>query len=344
MKNNLIQKITILYALLITTFVFSQNRTEDFVISLPETKAPTSLYKTIKLIDARIDSTSMGIVQKGAFNVKARVVPTTPLRTQFQNLLNAINNNDAKDGELVVYLKQFSFAEITGMVSEKGYCYVQAFLFSKNDEGKYQAIDKVDTVIVHSSMDVTKATMRKGSELLTKFITNNINKKNVNSESYSYSEIKDFDKIQKLKYNLYANQNLTEGLYANFENFRDQKPTDIKISNVKKVDDKIVQVYFSENGKDKTINKSNYYALVYEGAPYIFSELDGGFKKLTKSDDGDYYFKGRIKTNAKTGDVMVASVFFGIIGGLIASDASANFDLKLDYLNGGFIPVKEIKK
>lgn len=234
MKNNLIQKITILYALLITTFVFSQNRTEDFVISLPETKAPTSLYKTIKLIDARIDSTSMGIVQKGAFNVKARVVPTTPLRTQFQNLLNAINNNDAKDGELVVYLKQFSFAEITGMVSEKGYCYVQAFLFSKNDEGKYQAIDKVDTVIVHSSMDVTKATMRKGSELLTKFITNNINKKNVNSESYSYSEIKDFDKIQKLKYNLYANQNLTEGLYANFENFRDQKPTDIKISNVKK--------------------------------------------------------------------------------------------------------------
>lgn len=65
---------------------------------------------------------------------------------------------------------------------------------------------------------------------------------------------------------------------------------------------------------------------------------------MTKSDDGDYYFKGRIKTNAKTGDVMVASVFFGIIGGLIASDASANFDLKLDYLNGGFIPVKEIKK
>lgn len=345
MEKKILNKFTIIILLLVSTFVFSQNRTEDFLISLPEKKVSKSLYKTIKLIDARVDSTNMGIVQKGAFNAKARVVPTTPLRIQFQNLLNTINNNDAQNGELVLYLKQFSFAEITGMMSEKGYCYFQAFLFSKNDEGKFQPLNKIDTLIVHSSMDVTKATMKKGSELIANFITRNISKKNISPEVYTFSEIKNFDKVKKSTYPLYSTPSLVNGLYTNFENFRDQKPADIVVSRVNKIDDeKIVKLYFNENRKDKTIDKANYYALVYEGTPYVFSELDGGFLKLKQKEDGDYYFTARIKSNAKTGNVILASAFFGIIGGLIASDASANFELKLDYLNGGFIPIKEVKK
>lgn len=40
----------------------------------------------------------------------------------------------------------------------------------------------------------------------------------------------------------------------------------------------------------------------------------------------------------------MASLFFGVVGALIASDANATFEMKLDYLNGGFIPVKEVKR
>ncbi|RZJ40857.1 MAG: hypothetical protein EOO19_15075, partial [Chryseobacterium sp.] len=137
-----------------------------------------SYYKTIKLIDSRIDTTSLGIVQKGAFNTKAKVIPTTNLAGQFQNLLNHINNNNADNGTIVMYLKQLYFAEVTGAFSEHGYCYFQAFLFAKNDDdGTYSYLDKIDSVIDHSSMDVTKATMKKGSEMVSTFITKNISKK-----------------------------------------------------------------------------------------------------------------------------------------------------------------------
>lgn len=156
--------------LLLFIFCNAQKRTEDFQISIPENRSIKSAFKTIKLIDARPDTTNVGIVQKGAFNAKARVVSNVPLQNQFQNLMDKIVSPDSQNGELVLYLKQFYFAEVTGAISEKGYCYFQSYLFSKNDDGKYQLVDEIDSVIVHSSMDVTKATMRKGSELVSNFI------------------------------------------------------------------------------------------------------------------------------------------------------------------------------
>ena len=345
MKKTMFKKIITSIALFSAIFIFSQSRTEDFLLSMPEKKVSNSLYKSIKLIDARIDTTSMGIVQKGAFNVKARVVPSIPLRKQFQDLITSLNTSNAQGGELVIYLKQFSFAEITGMVSEKGYCYIQAYLFSKNADGKYQPLNKIDSVIVHSSMDVTKATMRKGSELLANFVIEKMNRKNNSTENYSIEEIMNFDRIQRLKYNLFRQENLVNGIYNTFQDFRDQKPSNIEVSSIKKIgDDKVIKIYSMQNGKEKVVDKENFYALIHEGIPYIYSDLDRNFIKLTKKNDGDFYFIGRAKTNAKTGDVLVASVFFGIIGGLIASDASANFEMKLDYMNGGFIPIKEVIK
>lgn len=141
------KKFSLIFALFITGFTFSQNRIEDFQVTLPETKVPNSLYKTLKLVDARIDSTNMGIVQKGAFNAKAKVVPTVSLRKQLESVLDAQNGTDAQNGEMLLYLKQFSFAEVTGAVSEKGFCYVQGFLFGKNADGTYSPLDKIDQVI-----------------------------------------------------------------------------------------------------------------------------------------------------------------------------------------------------
>ena len=60
--------------------------------------------------------------------------------------------------------------------------------------------------------------------------------------------------------------------------------------------------------------------------------------------DDDFYFQGRSKVTAKTGNVILASAFFGIIGGLIASDTSAQFVLKIDHLNGAAIQVKQVEK
>lgn len=342
------QKISIIILLINFLSVISitaQKRTEDFQINIPEERNIKSAFKTITLIDARPDTTNVGIVQKGAFNAKAKVVPVTPLRNQFQNLLTSITNKDSEDGELVLYLKQFYFAEVTGAISEKGYCYFQAYLFSKNKEEKFQLVDAMDSVIVHSSMDVTKATMKKGSALVSNFILKNLYNKDNSNAAYTYEEVKNYDNIAKQKLALYNSSTLPDGLYTNFQNFRELIVSNVPVVNIKSTPngDKAYKVYTSKNDKEKEVDKSDYYAMVYKGIPYVYSDTDHAFLKMTKKNaDGDYYFTAKAKATAKTGNVIAASAFFGIIGGLIAADAKSEFEMKLDYLNGGFMPIKEI--
>src|SRR5262245_4098183 len=85
----------------ICTNLLAQNRTEDFMITLPEQKITGSLYKTISYLDSRYDTSHMGIVQLGAFNKKARVVPKTHFSVQLQQVLNALTDSTAKEGELL---------------------------------------------------------------------------------------------------------------------------------------------------------------------------------------------------------------------------------------------------
>lgn len=344
MKNSF-TKILFSVGVFVTSIVFAQKRTEEFTITLPSKKVDKSYYKTIKLIDARADTTSLGIVQKGAFNTKAKVVPTTDLNDQFQNLLNQINGENTDEGTIVMYLKQFYFAEITGALSEHGYCYFQSYLFAKNEDGTYSYLDKIDSVIDHSSMDVTKATMKKGSEMVSDFISRNIAKKAPQTNQYSFEDIKNFDEIEKQKLSLYNSAQLKEGIYSDYDAFKNQEPSEKAISSVKFYGktSKIIRINEMVKDKEKEIKKDDIFAIVYEGSAYIYLPAENAFMKVEKK-DGDFFFTGKLKSTAKTGNIVLASAFFGIIGGLIASgSATVPFELKLDYLNGGFIPIKEIQ-
>src|SRR5689334_3925025 len=110
------------------TATFAQRATEDYTITLPEQKISNSLYRNISYLDSRYDTSNMGIVQLGAFNRKARVIPKVPFSMQLTTVLQAMTDSSAKDGELLFQLRQFNFAEITGAMSERGYCYLRADL------------------------------------------------------------------------------------------------------------------------------------------------------------------------------------------------------------------------
>jgi hypothetical protein len=327
-----------IFLLLACPGLFSQTRSEDFEINLPEQKVQNSLYKTLKYIDSRYDTTYMGIVQLGAFNRKAKVIPKIPFSTQLTNVINAMADSTAKDGELLLQLRQFNFAEITGAVSEKGYCYIRASLYS-NKNGSYQKISSIDTVILVKSMDVTRAMLRNGSKTITDFIATNLLQETTDSNYYSYDNIVHIDSIEKRKIIVYNTPAYTDGLYATFNSFLNQTPDKPiivemkgeKISSVKTPD---------ENGKKVNIKARDIYSIVYKGQPFIATTY--GYYPLQKLND-DFFFTGKAKVTANTGDVVVASLFFGIIGGLIASDAEATFEMKIDHINGGFIRLREIK-
>ena len=324
--------------ILLSGNLLAQNRSEDFEIDLPEQKVSKSLYSTIRFVDTRENKNDMGIVQLGAFNKKARVIPKTSLATQLNNLIKSLTDSTAKNGDLLFQLRQFSFAEITGATSERGYCYLRAQLYSRVSEA-YQKLNSIDTVIYIKSMDVTRALFRKGSKTLSDFIAANLIQTPIEKDLFSPHDVMSLDSIEKRKIPVYNTTVYKDGLYANYESFKLQMPEQQITGIIKNgVPSGVKSV--EANGRTEKVKSKDIYAVVLNGQPFIAT--DYGYYPLEKRED-DFYFTGKAKVTANTGNVIAASLFFGIIGGLIASDAEATFNMKIDHLNGGFVRLKEVR-
>ena len=334
------QFLIFLNILLATAAARAQSATETFAITLPSTKVAGSLYKTVRLVDVRPDKEQLGIVQLGAFNRKAKVITETPLDEQLSGVMTALTDSTAGDGELFLLLRQLSFAEVTGAMSERGYCHFRAVLFAKTGDS-FQKLDRVDTVITVKSMDVTKGLLRQGSRIITELLSTNLAKA-PEGPAYSSGDVVHFESLEKKNIVLYTATAYRDGIYKTYRSFADQRPDEETLTVEFAKDGKAVAVKrVNDKGKKERIYAKDMYAFVYTGQPYVATDL--GYYPLVKKED-DFFFTGKAKTTAGSGDVAMASLFFGVIGGLIASaPGNAVFDMKIDYAGGGFIRLKERK-
>ena len=326
--------------LICTLPVISQRLKEDFSLVLPEQKVANSLYNSFRFIDGRKDTTDMGIVQLGAFNRKAWVQPDRPIGLQLQDVFNQLIDPSAKEGEFVFMLRSLSFAEVTKAMSEKGYVYLRANAFAKTGEG-YKLLGRVDTVVLVKAMDVTRAMFRRGSKAIIEFMSQHIVQAADSGWLYSLADVMSLDSMEKRRLPVYNTATYTEGVYKSFTAFLQQTPeiTNAEIVMNKQAMPATVKVP-NEAGKSEKIKSKDLYALVHQGKPYIAT--DYGYYPLEKKGD-DFYFTGKAKVNASQGDVMMASVFFGIIGGLLASSPhDALFDMKVDHVGGGFVRIRQV--
>ncbi|MCC6288175.1 MAG: hypothetical protein IT249_09845 [Chitinophagaceae bacterium] len=329
------------YSLVCCNIAIAQKAVKNFELNLPEQKISHSLYNTIEYIDSRSDTSNMGIVQTGAFNKKARVVPATPFNLQLQKLMDALTDNSTSGkGVLLFQLRQLSFAEITGAMSEKGYCYLRAALYEKQHEG-YSYINSIDTILVIKSMDVTKRLFRDGSKLFAEFIGGNLNKPASDEFVYTYADIVHIDSLEKKKLKVYNMDTYTDGVYTSYRSFTDQLPDYTNMDVMLKRDTVSGVKVKDAEGKIKKIKSKDIYAVIYNGK--IFIATDYGYYPAEKYSN-DFLFPGKAKVAASTGDMIAAGVFFGIIGSLIAENtANATFEMKIDHINGGFIRLREVK-
>ena len=322
--------------LLIGNNLSAQN-TKDFAITIPAEKVQHSFYNSITVLDSRPDTTNFGIVQIGFFNKDANVVPKKPLAAQLSNLINVVTDASANKGELLLQLRRFSFAEITHGTSEKGYCYFNAILYSKTAD-HYQELSSIDTLIVlHSSIDVTHAILKAGSDTLSAFVVSSLLSKPA-GPAYSYNDLVKIDSIEKSKTKLYNTTAYVDGLYKTYHSFKDQLPDGQFVLDVEDLNMAQIQVK-EPNGKLRKVKPKNIYALVYKGKPYVVSE--NTYYPLVKV-NGDFTFTGKAAVSANTTGAVTAQVLFGMIGGLLVSNPNATFDIKIDHLNGGFIKLREI--
>ena len=328
-------------ALLYASGLFAQNKTENFELSVPppETRVQHSLYNSITLLDSRKDTTMMGIVQLGAFNRKARVVPKIPFSRQLTTLVDSLTDGTGGSGRLLLQLRQFSFAEVTGSLSERGYFFFRANLYADSND-RYRKIAAIDTLVVNKSgMDVTRYMLRHGSQLVTGFIAANLLRSPLDEDYFSKDDVLHIDSIEKTRIKLYNTPTYADGLYLTYNAFKNQTPDKSITAQIKKGE--LVKPRTTDSsGKSIKVSSGNVYALVYQGQPYIAT--DYGFYPLEKR-DGDFFFIGKAKVTANNSDVLAASLMFGLIGGLLASNASATFEMQIDHVSGGFIHLREIK-
>lgn len=322
--------------------ISAQKRPEEFTISLPTKKLEKSYYKTIKLLDRRMDTTSLGTVRKGILNNTTTLLASKPLSDQFQDVLNSLNDENTENGTLVLYLRQLFFTE----AAVHGYCYFQGFLFSKNEDGTYSLLNQINHVIDHKAKsDVTKEILQKGSEFLADFIATNASKKPQSAQPYTYEQIKDFENVAKESISIFNSSELKDGVYNNYQSLKDQQPNK-EISRVKFYGNapKIVRIYETLDGEEKEIKKDNIYAIIYKGDLYLYLSVENLFTKAEKKDN-DYYFVGKIKANPNSPNLMVAPAFpySGGIGVSIMANPITPFEMKIDYFNGDFIPIREVQ-
>ena len=326
-------------AISVVNFHLKAQHNREFEISLPETKATGSLYNKISFLDSREDSSQMGILQTGAFNRKAAVVTKTPLPVQLNKLMSALVDSTAKDGELLFQLRQLSFAEVTGAMSEKGYFFFRAILYAKAGQS-YTMLASIDTaIIIKSSLDVTKGIFKRGSNLVSSFVSNHLLQTS-NTAGVTFSDVVKIDSIEKAGLKIYSDTGWQNGIYSSWNSFKQQLPDKPVLESVIKEGKLKTLKIMGDDNKLEKVKSRSIYAVVCNGQPFIAT--DYGYYPLEKT-NGEIFFTGKAKVTASTGDVIAASMFFGIIGGLLASDAAATFEMKIDHLSGGFIRLREIK-
>lgn len=326
------------YLFLFTSKSFSQKKTREFEILSAEVKIPNSFYNKISFIDSRDDSSNLGIVQVGLSNKLARVIPKIPFTKQIENALLSLIENNAKNGELLFQLRQLSFAEITKMFTEEGYCYLKAELYSKSGND-YFKLAKLDTVIIVNSLDVTRRIFKEGSLNILNFIGSNLTSETNSTKAWSLNSIIKIDSVEKEEIPIYKTNIFPEGVYTDYYSFKNLMPDYQATVEIKK--DGSISSVKKNNEEGKLTKVKDFYAIVYKGQPFICT--DYGFYPIEKKEN-DFYFVGKAVITANARAVATASFYFGIIGGLIASDAKAFYEIKIDHQSGGFIRIKEVKK
>lgn len=329
-----------LFIILVHTFVAeAQQKTRAFQFAKPRQVVADPRYGKISLHDAREIKDNLGVIQVGMLNANRLLVAEPSLEKQLQSQLDQITGRKG-EGELLMRLEKFCIAELTGAFSEKGFLDFRAVLFSKEADGDYLQIGRVDTAIVVKGMDVTKATLARTSEVVNNLIFDALSKQADTTKRYSRKEIEYYDNIQKKQLALYNTTVYKDGLYLSYEEFARLTPSG---GPVELKDGDMYLGFFKKNeqGKLKKINPKDYYAVVHTGNPFISSQEQ--FYALMKDED-DFVFVGPVKETASATNVVVASVLLGAIGGMLVSGPETNYYMqKLDYANGSFIRVLDKK-
>lgn len=329
----------LLLMFIVSITAYAQKRSVNFVFQASAEKITNSLYSGIQFLDSRQDSSSMGFVQKGIMNNYHLVTTDIPLQKQIQDMLDRVIDSTAGSRQLLFQLRHFSFSEVAKPLSEKGYCYFRAILWVINGD-KYQLLSRIDTGIVVQGAEASFKLFDKSNELVVSFLKNNLTlTPEPENNSYSLLEVKNIDILEKRKLPVYRVSVYKDGLYRNYESFKNQIPD---LEAIFEMDDKQIHKVkvIDSTGKQKDIDRKRIYAVVREGIAYIANEY--GYYELKKV-KSDFFFIGTSKMSYTAGESFSLWYHYGLVGLMAAREKVGSWQFKLDHLNGAFIPIRQLR-
>ncbi|WP_160136946.1 hypothetical protein [Chryseobacterium sp. c4a] len=345
MRNTLI----LLLSLTVTS-LFAQSKKfiiEELNLPDPAQTIPNSNYNKIKLQDIRTDPEDYGIVMKGVSDRKAKVKFNPSFEEQLNKMFDkGIDKTSANDQELLVQLRSLNYKEVTIDMVQYGYFNLRALIFG-GKENQYQLLKKIDTTMVLFKMDVTKKLEEQSLDYLHKTVFETVSAAPIDNRTYTQEDISNYDKIAKSQLPLYTQSKLKDGVYMNYRSFSAQVPD-------KPIDEILVNLgmitkvtYIDDKGKKRNA-KTDSYAVINQGKAYIMYE---GELYPMRKDSEDFYFISKIYDRptgerqliSGTTGAMIGGPIGGVIGVLIASGKSKKYECQLDYFNGKYEIVREIK-
>jgi hypothetical protein len=353
-------KHSIIILLLALPFVvFGQKETDEsddtvfFSLTPAQTKISNSLYNTLQVFDQRPDTTDFGFMELGSFATRKTMSVRTPLSEQFSVFLNSMTDASSHNGALVLQIKRFNFTTIRQQYGSKAYTFLRLRLYGKMDSSGYHQLDMLDTTVTVNFGNIFKGSLQKRSfiatnQAITNFIETNLNHTPGQFAAYTISDIKNIDSAEKSSLALYTVASLKDGIYPDFTSFKNQQPDSTIKYTVKFKDARKKSQVGNPEGFSIDLPLTSFYAVVYQGKVYVANKY--GFYLVEKKDN-DFYFTGTIDVSPDESAVLATDVathvLLGSLGGIADAIASpkhgkATFDMKIDYMKGAFIPIKQV--
>jgi len=327
--------------------------TVRFALTTPAMKVSHSLYRRIQFIDSRDDTSNLGIIAtKTAFD--KIVMPARPLGEQFSRLLHDMTDSTARDTELLIQLRRFSFFDLPTSFSHKGGSFIRAYLYVRS-ENSYQKLAVLDTLLDINFGTIFKSSLQKrlfaaSDSIFCRFLYNSLHLETGNTDYLAMDDIRDIDEMEKKNIPLYKLDSLPDGVYKDFAAFSAARPSYTAF--VTQTDgDNVIGVNANTPAQpNKNLEPDEVYAVARRGKIYLSTSY--GYYSLVKKGT-DFFYIGKIKvsgTNFASAGLFavwaISRMAVGMPFGLVFWNSSVKktFLMKLDYLDGAFIPVSEKRK
>jgi hypothetical protein len=308
---------------------------------------PASCFSNVEVLDSRLDTSNLGFIQRGLLNRMAYVTTSRPLKDELASTVTTLIKDASKqDGTLLINLRQFKLTEFDGKGAENGVFRISAVFYLKQGP-VYRKILNVNTSVVVRGLDVTERLLDTVHEALGAFIQQaagfDVAKIDPTTQ-FTAQHYESIDELEKEKVPVYNVDLLQKGLYATFEEFKNNRPSAQVI--VQMDASGKPQVYeMKENGKKgRKIRFDNYYA-VCDGEK-MFISGDYALYPLSKRDT-DFYFRAPGKEGGD-GSLLVAPNQTIIVSRTGELPAYLKYDwsivvFKIDHITGRFIPVRMVE-